>query len=110
MEDFVTLGRWWISPPQEQPDENGTRVLISMKSLGPLEIWEWGFLPENQPFMRYAWLENDFYTDDNRTEYISMETLLEKISAFAEKLREYDYPETAKTYDALYEELGGNAL
>jgi len=108
MEKNVWIDRWNIDPPQESPDETGRRVLISMKSFGPLEVWEWGLQDEHQPFMRYAWLENDFYADDNRTEFICMAELLEKIRFLAEQLHEHGFPEMAARYDALYAELSGN--
>ena len=105
MEKNVWIDRWLIAPPQESPDENGERVLITKKSVGPVEVWEWGIREGTQPFMRYAWLENDFYEDDNRTEFLCMAELLEKIRFLAKQLREHGYPEMAARYDALYAEL-----
>ena len=105
MEKNVWIDRWLIEPPQECPDENGKRILISMKSIGPVEVWEWGIRDGNQPYLRYAWLENDFYADDNRTEYLCMAELLEKIRFLAKQLHEKGYPEMAARYDALYTEL-----
>ncbi|MBR5371539.1 MAG: hypothetical protein IK130_04920 [Oscillospiraceae bacterium] len=101
----IWIDRWLIEPPQESPDENGERILICMKSVGPLEVWEWGIRDGNLPFMRYKWLENDFYEDDNRTEHLCMAELLEKIRFIANQLRLHDYPELAARYDALYDEL-----
>ena len=97
----IWIDRWLILPPKETSDENGDRVLISMKSFGPLEIWEWGIGSDGTPFMRYAWLENDYYADDNRRKAIPPAELDEKLLFLAKQLHEHGYTELAKRYDAI---------
>ena len=41
-EKFVFIDRWCYTMPDTAPDEDGIIVLISKKSFGPLEIYEWG--------------------------------------------------------------------
>ena len=63
-EKFVFIDRWCYTMPDTAPDEDGIIVLISKKSFGPLEIYEWGLDNNHNPYERYEWLENDLYEDE----------------------------------------------
>ena len=56
-EKYVFIDRWCYTMPNTVPDEDGIIVLISKKSFGPLEVYEWGLDNNHNPYERYEWLE-----------------------------------------------------
>ena len=40
--NYIFIDRWNITKTDFMPSENGDIVLISIKSFGPLEVYEWG--------------------------------------------------------------------
>ena len=40
--DYIFIDRWNITKADFIPSKNGDTVLISAKSFGPLEVYEWG--------------------------------------------------------------------
>ena len=78
-DNYVFIGRWYYEKPNLSPDKEGKIVLISEKSFGPLEIFEWGLDRSGAPYELYQWLEDDFYENDNYCRTITKEELLKQI-------------------------------
>jgi hypothetical protein len=75
----VSIGRWHYSVP---PDAAGVRensVVISMHSVAPAEIFEWGINTERQPYEQYKWCEDGFFEDGSYCKVISKTELLNKL-------------------------------
>ena len=78
-DNYVFIDRWYYEKPDLSPNKDGNTVLISEKSFGPLEIFEWGLDRNNSPYELYQWLENDFFEDSNYCKTITKEELLKQI-------------------------------
>lgn len=78
-DNYVFIGRWYYEKPELSPNKEGNVVLISMKSFGPLEIFEWGTDRNNEPYELYQWLEDDFFENSNYCKNITKEELLKQI-------------------------------
>ena len=78
-EKYVFIDRWCYTMPNTVPDEDGIIVLISKKSFGPLEVYDWGLDNNHNPYERYEWLENALYEDEKYCKNISEEELLKQI-------------------------------
>ena len=50
-EKYVFIDRWCYTMPDTVPDEDGIIVLISKKSFGPLEVYEWGLDNNHNPLL-----------------------------------------------------------
>ena len=77
--NYVSIGRWNYEKPDLSPNKEGNIVLISKKSVGPLELFEWGLDHNNIPYELYQWLENDFFDDSSFCRTITKEELLKQI-------------------------------
>lgn len=64
--------------------------MISKKSFGPLEVYEWGINQDQNAYELYSWLENDFYKDESYCIDIEMERLLEQIQSVVAYFRQTD--------------------
>lgn len=78
-DNYVFIGRWYYVKPDLSPNKDGNIVLISEKSFGPLEIYEWGLDRNNKPYELYQWLEDDFFENSNFCKTIAKEELLRQI-------------------------------
>lgn len=79
MRKFIFIDRWCYTMPDYVPAEDGNIILISKKSFGPLEVYEWGLDNNNNPYERYEWLEDDFYEGYKYCKTITREELLKEI-------------------------------
>ena len=77
MRKFIFIDRWCYTMPDYVPAEDGNIILISKKSFGPLEVYEWGLDNNNNPYERYEWLEDDFYEGYKYCKTITREELQE---------------------------------
>ena len=77
-------GRFFINPPQTEPDKNGRIALADKCSLGPVEYWEWGIAAGGVCYIEYKWLENEMYESDSFYEEIPLEKLLDKLNEIAD--------------------------
>ena len=106
----VSIGRWYYTKPDFVPDKNGTIVLISKKSFGPLEVYEWGIDSNKKAYELYRWLENDFYADESYCQYIEREKLLEQIHSVISLFQHNELPEWADFYEKVMEHLNTGKL
>ena len=68
-------------PPDAGARENS--VLVSMHSVAPAEIFEWGINAEKQPYERYKWCEDGFFEDGSYCKTISKAELISKLDDMA---------------------------
>ena len=80
--DYIFIDRWNITKADFIPSKNGDTVLISAKSFGPLEVYEWGLDKNQVPYKLYNWLENDFFENDNYRVSITKDELINRIQYF----------------------------
>ncbi len=97
--DVIFVGRWLIGMPSTSPDKNGNTVLISKKSFGPLEIWEWGLDSNDNPYECYQWLEDDFYEDESYCRNIAMDELLNQLYSIVSDLKSNDFYDRALIFE-----------
>lgn len=97
--EWKEIGRWFYSIPDLVPDNNGNIVLISKRSFGPLEVYEWGIDADKNAYELYKWLENDFYEDESYCQNIEREKLLEQIHSVISLFRNNSLPEWADFYE-----------
>ncbi len=97
--------RWFVGGPATIPDEDGKTVFISLKSFGPLEIWEWGLDADDKPYELYKWIENDFYEDSNYCKNITVDELLEILYGHISLLEKNNYHSTALRYKDVVEKV-----
>lgn len=106
----VSVRRWYYTKPDFIPDKNGNIVLISKKSFGPLEVYEWGIDSDKKAYELYRWLENDFFEDDSYYINIEREKLLEQIHSVISLFRDNELPEWADFYEKVMEHLNTGEL
>ncbi|RGC53818.1 hypothetical protein [Absiella sp. AM29-15] len=80
--DYIFIDRWNITKADFIPSNNGDTVLISAKSFGPLEVYEWGLDKNQVPYKLYNWLEDDFFENDNYRVSITKDELMSRIQYF----------------------------
>lgn len=80
--DYIFIDRWDITKTDFMPSENGDIVLISIKSFGPLEVYEWGLDKNQVPYKFYNWLEDDFFENNNYRLSITKEELINQVQYF----------------------------
>lgn len=105
MKEFQRVEQWYYSKPDFIPDKDGNIVLISKKSFGPLEIYEWGLDADNNAYELYKWLENDFYEDESYCRNIEREKLQKQIHSIILLFRNNGLPEWADFYEKIIESL-----
>ncbi|MDE6620901.1 MAG: hypothetical protein K2K74_10530 [Lachnospiraceae bacterium] len=106
----VSIGRWFYTKPDFIPDENGNIVLISKKSFGPLEVYEWGIDSDEKVYELYRWLENDFFEDCSYCKYIEREKLLEQLHTVISLFQNNELPEWADFYEKVVVHLNAGHL
>ena len=77
--NYIFIDRWNFTKTDFMPSENGDIVLISIKSFGPLEVYEWGVDKNQVPYKLYNWLEDDFFENDNYRMSITKEELINQV-------------------------------
>lgn len=77
--NYIFIDRWNITKTDFIPSENGDIVLISIKSFGPLEVYEWGLDKNQVPYKLYKWLEDDFFENNNYRMSITKDELINRI-------------------------------
>lgn len=80
-EASVFINRWLYDKPDFNRNSDGDIVLISQKSFGPLEIWEWGLDSDNIPYEEYQWCEDDYFADLSGRKQITADELLKVIQS-----------------------------
>ncbi len=110
MMEEVQIERWFYTKPNLIPNKEGNIVLISKKSFGPLEIYEWGINQDQNAYELYSWLENDFYKDESYCIDIEMERLLEQIQSVVALFQTNGLPKWVDFYETLIERLRNAAL
>ncbi len=75
-EKSVYMNRWLYDKPDLVPNKDGDIVLISKKSFGPLEAFEWGIDRNNIPYESYEWLENEWLEDTSYRKNITNQELI----------------------------------
>ena len=103
--DYVFIGRWYYEKPDLSPNKEGNVVLISMKSFGPLEIFEWGIDRNNVPYELYQWLENDFFEDSNYHKAITKEELLKQIEIVISLFEKNGLSDWVDLYKSIIEKI-----
>ena len=101
--NYVFIGRWYYEKPDLSPNKDGNTVLISEKSFGPLEIFEWGLDCNNEPYELYQWLEDDFFEDSNYCRNITKEELLEQIDEVISLFEKNGLSDWVRLYTAIIE-------
>ncbi|MDE7415497.1 MAG: hypothetical protein K2N44_04145 [Lachnospiraceae bacterium] len=106
----VTIERWYYTKPDFIPDKDGNIVLITKKSFGPLEVYEWGIDSNKNAYERYKWLENDFYEDESYCQNIEREKLLEQIHSVISVFRNNELPEWSDLYEKIIKRLNSDQM
>lgn len=99
--EWIKIDRWFYTKPDFVPDRDGNIVLISKKSVGPLEVYEWGIDSNKNAYELYKWLENDFYEDESYFRNIETEKLLEQIHSVISMFRNNELYEWADFYEKI---------
>ena len=97
------IERWLYTRPDLVPNKDGNIVLISKKSFGPLEVYEWGLDADNNAYELYEWLENDFYEDESYYRNIGREELERQIHSIILLFRNNGLPKWADFYEKMIE-------
>ncbi len=95
----VAIERWYYIKPDLVPNKDGNIILISKKSFGPLEVYEWGIDSDKNAYERYQWLENEFFEDTSYCITIERERLLKQIYSVISLFRDNGLPEWADFYE-----------
>lgn len=103
--NYVFIGRWYYEKPDLSPNKDGNTVLISEKSFGPLEIFEWGLDCNNEPYELYQWLEDDFFEDSNYCKTITKDELLKQIDRAVSLFEKNGLSDWVGLYKAIIERL-----
>ena len=103
--NYVFIGRWYYEKPDLSPDNDGNIVLISEKSFGPLELFEWGLDHNNNPYELYQWLEDDFFENNNFCKTITKEELLKQIDRVIAMFDKNKLPDWVDLYKTIIENL-----
>lgn len=107
---WIKIDRWFYTKPDFVPDKDGNIALISKKSFGPLEVYEWGIDPNKNAYELYKWLENDFYEDESYFHNIKTEKLLEQIHSIISLFRDNELHEWADLYEKMIERLNAGQI
>lgn len=107
-ENYIFIGRWIYTKPNLSPNEKGNIVLISEKSFGPLEIFEWGLDPKGTPYELYEWLENDFFEDSNYCKTITKEEWLKQINRVISLFDKNEFFQWSNLYKVIIRRLNSS--
>ncbi len=100
------IDRWIYSKPESKPNKDGKIVVISMKSCGPLEVYEWGIASDRTFYEKYVWCENDLFEDTSYERKISKESFLEQIEKVEELIKDTDLKDWTYVYDEIVHMIG----
>ena len=78
------IDRWYYAMPSTAPDEEGRIVVISKKSVAPLEVFEWRITADHKCYEKYEWCENALFEGSNYEKEISKEELIGQIKNMKE--------------------------
>lgn len=97
--DQLFVDRWVYSQPILTPDKNGNIVIISKRSFGPLEVYEWGIDSGRKPYEMYQWCEDDFYEDENYTKSITVSELYKEIDNMTKLAADNELSDWVRSYE-----------
>lgn len=106
---YVIIDGWIYDRPDLSSDKEGNIVLFSKKCLGPLEIFEWGLDQDQNPYERYAWLEDDYFEDLNYCRTITKEELLKQIAIAVALFEENGLSEWVHLYEGMIDRLNSDS-
>jgi len=110
MENYIFINRWMYNKPNFVPNKEGNIVIISKRSFGPLEIYEWGLDKNNIPYERYEWLEDDYFADSGYIKNITKEELLNEINSVTKLFCENGVSEWNSIFDSILDKLNEDSL
>lgn len=108
--NYVFIDRWLYDKPDLSPNKEGNVVFISEKSVGPLEIFEWGLDQNNNPYELYKWLENDYFDDSNFCRTITKEELLKQIDRVISLFEKNGLSEWVDLYEVIIDRLNNGYI
>ena len=100
------IDRWYYDQPSAQPDAEGRIVVISKKSIAPLEVYQWGLTADHKCYEKYSWCENDFFSDSYYEKEISKEALIEQIETMKNLIRDTELSFWEEQYNVIIRIIG----
>lgn len=107
--ESVFINHLLYDEPELVPEKDWKIVLVSKKSFGPLEIWEWG-IDNNIPYERYEWLEDDWFEDSSYRKNITNQELLKVIQSEMQNFIDNQLPEWSSIYEGVIDRLSAGNI
>lgn len=97
----LLIDRWEYTMPSAKPDNDGRIIVISKKSIAPIEVYEWGLTADHKCYEKYKWCENDLFADSNYEKEISKEDFISQIENMKELVSGTELSFWTDTYNGI---------